>query len=1100
MKKRITAFIFAMITISNLMSYHTLAMENEANNEENLVEENNIIEDDSYYYNQSYTDYMNRIKDLPEDEYEYKKAMAPSEYSYNEVPKSSNMLARTVENRGISSYINAYKLNSKEQGNPYLAQSGWAFGVNDALEANLYKNGLSTSIDFSAQHLRFAICKDNLSTNYQNYGVDRGGIGTARFVDASAYWMRSDLNGPVLEDNMFYNINEIENTDDLISCKKSDYTVTDTIEISSISEYADYNTIKNRVELLKEFVQSYGAVYVAYDHFDGGFNSKTSAYHNPGGAISNGKECANGVVIIGWDDNYSRENFGEYKPQKNGAFIVKANRLVDVNPNSIDTQPVHLGNYYLSYEMTPYFYDCGAVGNVEKDVNYEKIFEYDKTAPEGVSCYNTTSAVYANKYTNTTGKPLQIKTITTYACVPNSSFQIFISPDGNMGNLKKVSISEKNYNGYMGYKTFTVETPIAVENEFAIAIQVSTANATSKIIPQEKNSGNNSTISGRCFVSSTIDSMKNGNYIDQGSRNNIIKVNTINANREWYFGSSEFQELSNPLTEDKEFNGLTLSAGIGFRNKQKVVKGKTYTGNLDLKITRNSIPNYMNIELDGPSNVYFIAQTNAAGYSRRLSIENKSTNETGYIEVNEAKGYCYKYRGSKNTTLQIKSIDETIRIYAIMVENYDECKYEYLDDYSDRLWNFQNITSGATITSTIDLNKGLKIIATENKSVNYVINNASNENGFKYVNAIDLLGVGNEEYRSLAIDVESNSNIYITARDLSNSGRQMIITDKYGCDLDIKDNLQMVSLSDVCKTYKFSYFGEADTLYIHSLSDSIRIYQVAVTDYENKVVNETNCRFDDLEYPIGTNLAGKTIGEMSFEGGSAGISMCSSTDVNYSKAVRIYGNKFDNAGKIKLNIASSLGLSNNTPERKIRIKAKANYNGGKIVLANKYGYVYGSFDLSTNMSEYVVDYNGENETMYLFITSGIVEIYSISTTDVNYNADVKTISVNVKTGQTYRYLFNVENAPASDVFIYTIEYDPTKLKYIHIGKDNNFNGVVSDSSISDVKFSSGKITFRVVDPQSKDWSGIVTSVVFEGLADGISEIKFSATKRTGWGV
>lgn len=112
--------------------------------------------------------------------------------------------------------------------------------------------------------------------------------------------------------------------------------------------YADTEEIKKKSWFIKSLVRQYGAVYVAYDHFDGGFNSATDAYNNPNCEISSGTECANGVVIIGWDDSYSKSKFGECKPANDGAFIVKVNRLVDSNPNSIDSEPRILGRMITS--------------------------------------------------------------------------------------------------------------------------------------------------------------------------------------------------------------------------------------------------------------------------------------------------------------------------------------------------------------------------------------------------------------------------------------------------------------------------------------------------------------------------------------------------------------------------------------------------------------------------------------------------------------------------------------------------------------------------------------------------------------------------------
>ena len=72
--------------------------------------------------------------------------------------------------------------------------------------------------------------------------------------------------------------------------------------------------------VIKQLVQQYGAVTMCYEHDEKNyvyFNSQTQAYYKPS-AIS----LDHMVDIVGWDDNYSPNNFA-YQPQNKGAWLIK---------------------------------------------------------------------------------------------------------------------------------------------------------------------------------------------------------------------------------------------------------------------------------------------------------------------------------------------------------------------------------------------------------------------------------------------------------------------------------------------------------------------------------------------------------------------------------------------------------------------------------------------------------------------------------------------------------------------------------------------------------------------------------------------------------
>lgn len=127
----------------------------------------------------------------------------------------------------------------------------------------------------------------------------------------------------------------------------------------------DYVELKNpTINDVKAAIMKYGAVKVSYaaGYYDCE-NPTTHGYYVPVNVGTN-----HDVVLVGWDDSFSKNNFGEYTPQGNGAWILR---------NSWGTDNGDNGYYYLSYydktacEFTIFE---GAVANKDP---YNRIYQYD---------------------------------------------------------------------------------------------------------------------------------------------------------------------------------------------------------------------------------------------------------------------------------------------------------------------------------------------------------------------------------------------------------------------------------------------------------------------------------------------------------------------------------------------------------------------------------------------------------------------------------------------------------------------------------------------------------------------------------------------------
>ena len=177
----------------------------------------------------------------------------------------------------------------------------------------------TVTYDFSERHMNYATAKSAFLNNATNeYGYtkklsDGGNIFLATQYMANGLGVINESDMPFVDSEENIDISEIQN-------QEVQATLYDTVEfpVTDVSERAEI------MPQIKEHIVNYGGIYAGIH----GANILSDSYNNETGAIY----CTNPmtdpldhtVVIIGWDDNYSVENFKEtQRPTENGAWIIK---------------------------------------------------------------------------------------------------------------------------------------------------------------------------------------------------------------------------------------------------------------------------------------------------------------------------------------------------------------------------------------------------------------------------------------------------------------------------------------------------------------------------------------------------------------------------------------------------------------------------------------------------------------------------------------------------------------------------------------------------------------------------------------------------------
>ena len=337
---------------------------------------------DAYLNYQNETAYMNEnyhatgYRELDE-EYQIIPDVLNDNYSYIDGTEITKAAAYP------STYKTANLPDVRDQGSYGVC---WAFSTISLIETNLIKKNLvSNDIDLSELHLvnyTYNCVNDplgGLEGDINKFDTSRGSVmqygGNVEMAANSLL----DWEGAVNEDVVPYTIEyvrQVENNqlDDSLAYGK---------DVAHVQNFYRVNTTSK--EDVKKAVMDYGAVSISYwsdqssDWSTQYYNSLTAAYYCPEGRTTN-----HAVNIVGWDDDYSSDNFAT-KPEGNGAWIVR---------NSWGSEYGKDGYFYLSY-YDKSIYSVGYTLEAELSDNYNNNYQYD-----GAMLYGYMGYGGSNKYSN----------------------------------------------------------------------------------------------------------------------------------------------------------------------------------------------------------------------------------------------------------------------------------------------------------------------------------------------------------------------------------------------------------------------------------------------------------------------------------------------------------------------------------------------------------------------------------------------------------------------------------------------------------------------------------------------------------------------------
>jgi len=311
----------------------------------------------------------------------------------------------------------------------------WAFATYSSLESNLLP---TENLDFSENNLK------------NNHGFDWGHCDGGNHKMSTAYLAR--WAGPVYEADDIYNV----------SSNISPLGLTPGKHVQKVLFLpARANLLDN--DNIKWAITTYGALKSSMFWDDASYSSANFSYYYNGGTTSN-----HAIAIVGWDDNYSRNNFNT-TPAVDGAFIIR---------NSWGSGWGQSGYFYISYYDTVIGSKNAVFVNAESTTNYARVYQYDPLGHIGNYGYESSAtAWFSNIFTaETSGE--SIKAVSFYVNMPNSTYDIYVYKNvtgtptsGNLATSQtNVSITQP------GYHTVTLDTSVPITNgeNFSVVVKATT--------------------------------------------------------------------------------------------------------------------------------------------------------------------------------------------------------------------------------------------------------------------------------------------------------------------------------------------------------------------------------------------------------------------------------------------------------------------------------------------------------------------------------------------------------------------------------------------------------------------------------------------------
>lgn len=706
-----------------------------------LVSSQSIIASNTgLFQKDEYTEEFKEWIQLSEEE--RKNVIMPRMYtieSQQTVSKNPLYMARMLK----ASFDSKYSLKNVIPANMVIknqeqTNSCWAFASLSSLETNLalsnYKKGVNLSkvYDFSERHMEYATSKTFANNVENEHGYNRQVGSGGTFLLSTSYLTNGS--GAIPESEMPFENNE--NTVDIsqIQDKTVSSQVYDTVAFPDYKSQTDEEKAKI-MDQIKQHIQNYGSVQASIHGNSSSIGDK--CYNNDTGA----KYCNNSIMhsinhavsIIGWDDNYSVDNFQEdAKPTANGAWIVRNSwgekagewklsvlkenifakytqecmakgwNSADQIPNEFIQQSGYIiegdnayikygdnGIIYISYEDVNISKQIFGIIKATDTVDYDYIYQYDEFFPAMQLSLRSSNAMLSNIFNKKTNGTEYLTQVSLYA--PQTyTCKVYVNPNGTSrakNDLELVTLKageSETFNA--GYHTLEFSKPIEIKaKSFAVVIEIQSDKSSTKLSLESKVDGveawDSVTVeNGKCFVAIGND-LENCQWIDLG------KITEQNSNL--VDGDSSIKAFTTTELIDESLKNIEITTPP---NKTSYFEGENFdktgmvvTANYNSRTKLSSILDSSSYSITNGTNLRE-GQTSVT-----ITYEDKSVEQEIRVEKNNVVELKLKSPATKTEYKEGQSFNTT----GMVIEaTYKDGTTKEISDY--KVENGNNLTLGQT--------------------------------------------------------------------------------------------------------------------------------------------------------------------------------------------------------------------------------------------------------------------------------------------------------------------------------------------------------------------------------------------------------------------
>ena len=533
----------------------------------------------------------------------------------------------------------------------------------------------------------------NGSTEYSYF--DRGGM-YEYAVRRLSQWC-----GAVKESDVPYTVENINNV--LNNGLGDEYAYSKNV---AHLENAYKLSLKNNTDDVKRAIMKHGAVGVQYYHSDFYLLWNDSkmlwTYYEP--SISGG---GHNVMIVGWDDNFSKDNFVGDKPSNDGAWLIR---------NSWGFRQSY---FWMSYENHSLL-DTAWVFDMNTADNYDNNYQLDG----GIDCYKVTNntcyyKTYSNVFTvqskpGVASENLEAVSLSfTHASNVNYKIEIYTDLKNNnpYSGTKQETATTEGTTDYEGLYTIPLNDTVKLKSGSSYSVVVTTddyaldceqgiswANGDVKVWDNNVSLNN-----GKSFYGTANNQWiwPNGNFCIKAFTTNNYAINyeldggtNNDENPASYTKSDASIILKEPVKEGYSFGGwytdntyttkiTEISEGSTgeytlYAKWNELINAEVKGYTLGLKGDIN-----LNFYIDLPENISDEAYVEFTDENGNVSRVNKAVVE----KSSEYNAFVFPYTvGAKYMTTEVSAKvidgDRESKVYTATVKNYIDYVLTHQDEYS----------------------------------------------------------------------------------------------------------------------------------------------------------------------------------------------------------------------------------------------------------------------------------------------------------------------------------------------------------------------------------------------------------------------------------